>query len=1764
MVRKALSKRSTLPLILSLVILASAAGTALAQKGDEDLNPCHLRITVDPASPQNLAEGEALTLNVCVEYQAEPSLIRLSAVGLPAFAGGWSDRTEDCQSGDCSFCQTVILEPGFCDAGNYTFSFLATSDTRPDLDTDLDYLLTVDNVDRPCLLTGPESPVICQVGGECSFEVHYTDPDITECGEFPLVELTTAGCDFCTVAPGATEYTWLVTCRPTAADEGRCEMVFSAGSSECVLSVTIDVAPPTCMIDLSFDPAPPLYIDENDDPVINASLQYSGPPGEVHFVCPDSSRFVVTPVDTSWVCDGDPDWVECVYDFPIRFETWFCAAGERVVPFMAWNDACEDTFHFTYQLVVENVDQPCAIVAPDTVYFGAGVERSFDVYLTDRDTDCSVLPEPEMWISDCDHCELYRVDEFQWEVTCNPPAGYIDECWLTINAVYDISACEKDVVLIFKECVDDAPIVFPEPEWTKGLENEICFIPNCTAFEHQVCSFDTEDNQIFECRPPGAKGKGDNCITVVDLEDGHTYGYFVCAYFRDGGIVCSDTTYSTQDDTPPATVTPVDAWPLPDGYVRISWDGVEDALSGTEWYRVYRRIAGEETDTLITQVPDSVATGTYRIFDSIYPGNCLNPDFPLIEGTAYIYTIRAEDLVGNIGVGEPSPSVVPDATPPCIPDPVNLLVDYTTCLPVGQSDCDTTHFIQGEPVRGYRAVVEAASDCTGLAQADSILFECARTSTEYFPPDPGVPGWDFFTSGWRYYELSPMTHIFPLLPPNDDPHYLDNAPYFFRVQAKDFVGNHSAWSDTLWAIMDCFPPNDISNLFVTVLTSGPDGCSMRIEWDGATDNASGVKQYHIYYQTGNGGFNPIATVDAATFTFDHVCTQNEFRKTVCYRVVAEDNVGNIRNKHNTEWEACANVPAAPKIFIVDSSCDTLLTDDCLLACDSEVAISWESYNPEGVANFTVRYNHATLGETEITVDPLVASYSIILPPLDGPYTIDMRANYTDGLWSNWSNQVVAYKDCLPPDQIDTLTLVPEEDHFLLSWQPPSDNWGVKSYSVWLIDGTSVCKLGTGIEDLSYVVNYNLPSANCPAPLLTYRGYSFIVTSVDLVGNEQNNGDVVSDCCLRAPRHTVDRDYDETQIFVSWQHPTPPVLADWEYYWELVYDGTVVGSYPAIPAPTMGFFYDMSGKTAGYYTSRLKQVPIGLEDCCADPCESLWSEVIFRWKVGIKPVDNFQCQSQPVHTDSLGVDAGRIILHWDYTEHRTDQTIEGFRISRTSQHCPGWNSVVEVPADNSLTEFAYVDEGLSEDCAYEYDIVVFDNIGGQDSPADTCGCDFAPIWVFTPKVQEFTPAYFNGNTLEVGWEWLSNCAPTAGPDKGAFEVRVQASTHTAFTDPMVTSAWVPANPAQLIFDITALNIVTCGQVHVRVQARDAWENQSPWSTVYCLGYETTVKDDISPVAVTTLAITRIAADDSPSAELVDVTLNWDEVRDRPACAIGGVKYRLVMYQDGELPLIIYDGSDREFTRAEVNVTKNVAFEVHPYDALINVRTAGNNRVLLNESLLCQVQNLTAQSKTHVTWNVDPACAAVIDSFWVQSTSIRRHLGTNFSCNPDFYPEESCTWITDPSAREWTFNYPNPNLWPGLADTVFFHILAKSGDIESVWSNVAYYSAKGGNEQNQDGSPAGVFRTELLQNFPNPFNPATRIAFSLASKGPVVLRIFDIKGQLVHTLVDDILDGGNHHVEWHGDGVAGEAVANGLYFYQLRTGSKTLTRKMVLLR
>jgi hypothetical protein len=112
---------------------------------------------------------------------------------------------------------------------------------------------------------------------------------------------------------------------------------------------------------------------------------------------------------------------------------------------------------------------------------------------------------------------------------------------------------------------------------------------------------------------------------------------------------------------------------------------------------------------------------------------------------------------------------------------------------------------------------------------------------------------------------------------------------------------------------------------------------------------------------------------------------------------------------------------------------------------------------------------------------------------------------------------------------------------------------------------------------------------------------------------------------------------------------------------------------------------------------------------------------------------------------------------------------------------------------------------------------------------------------------------------------------------------------------------------------------------------------------------------------------------------------------------------------------------------------------------------------------------------------------------------------------------------------------------------------------VGSAIAAVGKVGGRVEALAPETSVSYETSLEQNVPNPFNPRTSIAFTLASESRVTLDVFDVSGRRVASLLDETKGAGRHAVDFDAS-----SLASGIYFYRLSAGGVVQQKKMVLLK
>ena len=184
------------------------------------------------------------------------------------------------------------------------------------------------------------------------------------------------------------------------------------------------------------------------------------------------------------------------------------------------------------------------------------------------------------------------------------------------------------------------------------------------------------------------------------------------------------------------------------------------------------------------------------------------------------------------------------------------------------------------------------------------------------------------------------------------------------------------------------------------------------------------------------------------------------------------------------------------------------------------------------------------------------------------------------------------------------------------------------------------------------------------------------------------------------------------------------------------------------------------------------------------------------------------------------------------------------------------------------------------------------------------------------------------------------------------------------------------------------------------------------------------------------------------------------------------------------------------------------------------------------------------------------------FWARSITAdygleRFKVGVSTSgTNPsNFTIISGANYIQAPAAwTEYTYSLT------GYTGEVYIGIQCVSNDAFIFF--VDDVTVEGGVSVDDPGVP--VVATALHGNYPNPFNPETTIAYSVKDAGAVSIEIYNAKGQLVKTLVNEHKATGNYSIVWNGRDNNNQAVSSGVYFYKMLAGKYSSTKKMILMK
>ncbi|KQC03899.1 MAG: hypothetical protein APR54_02240 [Candidatus Cloacimonas sp. SDB] len=169
---------------------------------------------------------------------------------------------------------------------------------------------------------------------------------------------------------------------------------------------------------------------------------------------------------------------------------------------------------------------------------------------------------------------------------------------------------------------------------------------------------------------------------------------------------------------------------------------------------------------------------------------------------------------------------------------------------------------------------------------------------------------------------------------------------------------------------------------------------------------------------------------------------------------------------------------------------------------------------------------------------------------------------------------------------------------------------------------------------------------------------------------------------------------------------------------------------------------------------------------------------------------------------------------------------------------------------------------------------------------------------------------------------------------------------------------------------------------------------------------------------------------------------------------------------------------------------------------------------------------------------------------------------------------CTWTAPALSRDRNltgYKIYRDDVEVGTATGTFFMDLNVPTGVYLYHATAVYDNEYESLPSNQDevdhvdaNNTAIPLVTELTGNYPNPFNPITRINFALCEQSEVNIEIYNIKGEKVTTLVNELMDAGYYSLTWNSTDQYQKKVSSGVYFYKMRAGNYTSTKKMILMK
>lgn len=285
---------------------------------------------------------------------------------------------------------------------------------------------------------------------------------------------------------------------------------------------------------------------------------------------------------------------------------------------------------------------------------------------------------------------------------------------------------------------------------------------------------------------------------------------------------------------------------------------------------------------------------------------------------------------------------------------------------------------------------------------------------------------------------------------------------------------------------------------------------------------------------------------------------------------------------------------------------------------------------------------------------------------------------------------------------------------------------------------------------------------------------------------------------------------------------------------------------------------------------------------------------------------------------------------------------------------------------------------------------------------------------------------------------------------------------------------------------------------------------------------------------------------------------------------------ILYTDSPTLRWYFTGSTLGITGYEIAYSDNGGLSSWEYVSTTNKYSLTLNNLEAGKTYSWKVRAYYGGT-TYSNWSV-------VETFSINNGSVVQPIvggPNNVTVNQT---NVTLSWINPSPANDETTYEVEFSSSSDFQNSEVFETSDKTQIVNNLLSNSDYYwrvRTKSSDGKYSDYSPTGKFNTDdeitsvnnkeelpsefaLRQNYPNPFNPTTTINYALPKASYVTLKIYNMLGQEVKTLISKEMKAGAHSVNWAGDNNYGQKVTSGTYIYQISAGEFMQAKKMILLK